>query len=159
MLNTERYQYLIYSWDYGVELLDLFGEPISYVCPELERRITEALLQDDRIEEVDGFEFEVSGGTVKASFTVHTVFGLQAVFHCDFLQAGNTMGMAACRFPSISRKCMGMWVILVPFRPSLKCMAVSGFRGLCLHACFQFHCIIRHIPRQKQLCGQAEPWG
>ena len=75
MLNTERYQYLIYSWDYGVELLDLFGESISYVCPELERRITEALLQDDRIEEVDGFEFEVSGGTVKASFTVHTVFG------------------------------------------------------------------------------------
>ncbi len=75
MLNTERYQYLIYSWDYGVELLDLFGEPISYVCPELERRITEALLQDDRIEEVDGFEFEASKGTVKASFTVHTVFG------------------------------------------------------------------------------------
>lgn len=75
MLNTERYQYLIYSWDYGVELLDLFGEPISYVCPELERRITETLLQDDRIEEVDGFEFEVSKGTVKANFTVHTVFG------------------------------------------------------------------------------------
>lgn len=75
ILNTERYQYLIYSWDYGVELLDLFGEPISYVCPELERRITEALLQDDRIEEVDGFEFEASKGAVKASFTVHTVFG------------------------------------------------------------------------------------
>lgn len=75
MLNTERYQYLIYSWDYGVELLDLFGEPISYVCPELERRITETLLQDDRIEEVDGFEFEVYKGTVKANFTVHTVFG------------------------------------------------------------------------------------
>lgn len=75
ILNTERYQYLIYSWDYGIELLDLFGEPLSYVCPELERRITEALLQDDRIESVDGFDFETSGNTVKAMFTVHTVFG------------------------------------------------------------------------------------
>lgn len=75
ILNTERYQYLIYSWDYGIELLDLFGEPAGYVCPELEHRITEALQQDDRIEEVDGFEFEVNGNTVKAMFMVHTVFG------------------------------------------------------------------------------------
>ena len=35
ILNTERYQYLIYSWNYGVELLDLFGEPVTYVCPEI----------------------------------------------------------------------------------------------------------------------------
>lgn len=75
ILNTERYQYLIYSWDYGIELLDLFGEPLSYVCPELERRITEALLQDDRVEIVDGFDFETSGHMVKTMFNVHTVFG------------------------------------------------------------------------------------
>ena len=49
----------MYSWDYGVELADLFGEPVSYVCPELERRITEALLQDGRIEGVDGFSFRL----------------------------------------------------------------------------------------------------
>ena len=41
ILMTERYQYVMYSWDYGVELLDLFGEPVSYVCPELKRRITD----------------------------------------------------------------------------------------------------------------------
>lgn len=28
ILNTERYQYLIYSWNYGVELMDLFGSPM-----------------------------------------------------------------------------------------------------------------------------------
>ncbi|EGT4205726.1 DUF2634 domain-containing protein, partial [Clostridioides difficile] len=39
ILNTERYQHLIYSWNYGVELNDLIGEPISFVIPELERRI------------------------------------------------------------------------------------------------------------------------
>ena len=76
ILNTERYKYIIYSWNYGIELEDLFGEPVSYVCPELQRRITEALVQDDRINSVDGFEFDLSERrTVKASFTVHTIFG------------------------------------------------------------------------------------
>lgn len=31
ILNTERYQYVIYSWNYGIELQDLFGKPIPYV--------------------------------------------------------------------------------------------------------------------------------
>lgn len=76
ILLTERYQYVMYSGNYGIETLDLFGEPISYVCPELERRITEALIQDDRVESVSDFEFDVSSrGAVHVNFTVHTVFG------------------------------------------------------------------------------------
>lgn len=76
ILNTERYQYLVYSKYYGIELEDLFGEPVSYVCPELERRITEALVQDDRIESVDSFSFDiVEKRTVHVTFIVHTVFG------------------------------------------------------------------------------------
>ena len=76
ILNTERYQYIIYSWNYGIELLNLYGEPVTYVCPELQRRITEALMQDDRIESVDDFAFDVlEKRTVKVTFTVHTVFG------------------------------------------------------------------------------------
>ena len=76
ILNTERYQYIIYSWNYGIELMDLFGMPVIYVIPELERRITEALIQDERIESVDDFEFDsYEKRTVKASFTVHTIFG------------------------------------------------------------------------------------
>lgn len=76
ILMTERYQYIMYSWDYGIETRDLYGEPVSYVCPELERRITEALLCDERIEDVSDFNFDMSEkGIVKASFTVHTVFG------------------------------------------------------------------------------------
>lgn len=76
ILNTERYQYPIYSWNYGIELADLFGEPVSYVCAEVERRITEALLQDDRIESVSDFEFDVSKKhEVVCTFVVHTIFG------------------------------------------------------------------------------------
>ena len=67
---------MIYSWNYGIELLDLYGEPVSYVCPELERRIKEALVQDDRIESVDTFNFELlDKRKVLVSFIVHTVFG------------------------------------------------------------------------------------
>lgn len=76
ILQTERYQYIMYSWNYGIETLDLYGEPISYVCPELERRITEALLWDERIESVDNFEFDLpQKGVVHVSFTAHTIFG------------------------------------------------------------------------------------
>lgn len=76
ILNTERYQHIVYSWDYGIELLDLIGEPVTYVCPELERRITEALIQDDRIDSVEDFDFDIlEKRTVKVTFTVHTIFG------------------------------------------------------------------------------------
>lgn len=76
ILQTERYQYIMYSWNYGIETLDLYGEPISYVCPELERRITEALTWDERIESVDNFEFDLpQKGVIHVSFTAHTIFG------------------------------------------------------------------------------------
>ena len=76
ILQTERYEYLIYSGDYGIELKDLYGQPVSYVCPELERRISEALLWDSRIQSVENFEFDTSvKGAVRVSFRVNTVFG------------------------------------------------------------------------------------
>lgn len=76
ILSTERFQCLIYSANYGIELSDLFGQPASYVCPELERRISEALMWDDRITGVDNFEFDLKRkGEVCVKFTVHTVYG------------------------------------------------------------------------------------
>jgi phage baseplate assembly protein W len=75
ILNTERYENIMYSWNYGIELRDLFGEPINYVILELKRRITEALVQDDRIQSVDGFEYQTGKRTVSLTFTVHTIFG------------------------------------------------------------------------------------
>ncbi|MDR2889524.1 MAG: DUF2634 domain-containing protein [Lachnospiraceae bacterium] len=76
IIHTERYQYPMYSWNYGTELSDLYGEPVSYVVPELERRITEALLWDDRITEVSDFEFDLTNkGVISVTFNVQTVFG------------------------------------------------------------------------------------
>ena len=75
ILSTERYAHLIYSWNYGVELVELIGQPKEYALPEIKRCITEALLQDDRITAVDGFEFETGKKTVHVIFTVHSIFG------------------------------------------------------------------------------------
>ena len=75
ILNTERYQNIIYSWNYGVETVDLYGRPFNYVIPELERRIKDALIQDDRIDDVRDFKFETTGNKITVYFTVDTTFG------------------------------------------------------------------------------------
>ena len=65
ILNTERFEHLIYSWNYGIELKHLIGENTTFVIPELERVITEALLQDLRI----------NRNEIKVKFTVVTNIG------------------------------------------------------------------------------------
>ena len=75
ILNTERFEHLIYSWNYGIELKHLIGENSSFVIPELERVISEALLQDDRVSEVKNFEYQFEGNKLSVSFTVITTVG------------------------------------------------------------------------------------
>lgn len=76
ILNTERYKYIIYSSNYGVELEELFGKPMPFILPEIPRRIKEALIQDDRIRDVDNFILNNDKqGNVTVEFTVHTVYG------------------------------------------------------------------------------------
>lgn len=76
ILRTERYDRLIYSWNYGVELKELFGQHIAYVIPELERRITEALMQDDRTVRVHSFIFDTSErGVVSVTFHATSIYG------------------------------------------------------------------------------------
>ena len=75
VLDTERYEYWVYSWNYGAEISKLFGKPIPYVYSELKRLITEALTQDDRITGVDAFSFSNKKGKVQITMTVHKVFG------------------------------------------------------------------------------------
>ena len=75
VLNTERYEYTIYSFNYGIELENLLGKDPVYVQIELKRRIRECLLRDDRITEVDNFKFEVNGDEIKCTFDVHSIFG------------------------------------------------------------------------------------
>ena len=73
--NGIVYEWLIHSWDYGVELHNLIGKDVEYCIPEIERRVREALLQDDRITAVQNFEFTVNKKKVLTTFTVVSIFG------------------------------------------------------------------------------------
>jgi hypothetical protein len=75
ILNIERYNYEIYPWGYGIELADLIGKPRDFAIPEIKRRITDALLADDRITSVSDFAFTWTRRSVSASFTARTIYG------------------------------------------------------------------------------------
>lgn len=75
ILNTERYKYPIYNWQYGIELLDLIGQQMTYVIPTLRQRITDALMQDDRILQVTNFEFEQNRNKLHCKCLVNTIYG------------------------------------------------------------------------------------
>lgn len=74
-LATERYEFNIYSNQYGVELMDLFGENMQYVMSEIKRRVDEALRQDDRVTGVGNFEFTRDKRTLHVKFTVTSTAG------------------------------------------------------------------------------------
>lgn len=75
ILSTERYKHIIYSWDYGIELVDLIGQPIPYVMCELPGRVKDALKTDNRIKDVVNFEFEHNKNKLYTTFTVITTVG------------------------------------------------------------------------------------
>lgn len=75
ILHTERYEHLIYSTNYGSELKGLIGKDPLFVQSEIKRRIREALMQDDRIEDVTNFYFQFNEDAVTVRFTVVTTFG------------------------------------------------------------------------------------
>lgn len=75
MMNIERYKYGIFSSNYGIELENLFGKDIDYVIAKLPTRITEALVQDDRISDVIDFEFKKGKGVLYCNFTAKTSVG------------------------------------------------------------------------------------
>lgn len=74
-LNIERFQWIIYSWKIGIEAKNLYGEPVDWVCSEIERVVKEALSVDNRIEDIDDFEFEINKRVINASFRVKTIYG------------------------------------------------------------------------------------
>lgn len=75
ILNAQRFEHLIYSWNYGVETSQLIGQPKSLVLAELKRLISEALTQDSRITGVSNFEFSTLKSEVHANFIVDTIYG------------------------------------------------------------------------------------
>lgn len=76
MLETERYAYLIHTWQYGASIEQYIGQSYDYVTADIGREIKETLMTDDRIVDVYGFKFEQIGENLKVNFEVNTVYGI-----------------------------------------------------------------------------------
>lgn len=75
ILQTERYESMIYNWYYGVEFDGLIGKNKDYVTSELQRVIREALTEDDRITEVSDFDITYTDDSALIVFLVQTNIG------------------------------------------------------------------------------------
>ncbi|WP_239613953.1 DUF2634 domain-containing protein [Cohnella mopanensis] len=71
-VRTARYRFPIYDWDYGCELEDIIGQDVSVALLESEipRVIREALIYDDRIDSVGGFDIRREADALYVSFFV-----------------------------------------------------------------------------------------
>lgn len=76
ILLTERFAYLIYSWDYGIELNGTFGRSAQTLASEARRIVQEALLADSRITGITDFSVsQPDRCTISIQFTAETIFG------------------------------------------------------------------------------------
>ena len=76
-LLTPRYNYSIYSWDYGSELMDLVGKAYtqSLTKEEAKRYIKEALLINPYILEVTVLDTSFSNGILNTDIKLLTIYG------------------------------------------------------------------------------------
>ena len=72
ILHTERFHHEIYSFDYGTQLEDLMGRGDGFLFSEIKRRVTEALMMDERLVDATNFEFLRRGNRVSVRFVLHT---------------------------------------------------------------------------------------
>ena len=78
-MKTERFSYLAYSWQYGIELYPFIGKVMSVQerYSELKRVITECLMVNPYILSVDSIEFKPENheNLVDTAITLTTVYG------------------------------------------------------------------------------------
>ena len=76
-LLVPRYQYSIYSWGYGSELMDLIGKAYtpSLTKEEAKRYIKEALLINPYILEVNVVDTSFNNGILSADIKIVTIYG------------------------------------------------------------------------------------
>lgn len=78
---TARYKFDIYNSDYGCEINEIIGQNLSenLLKAEIERVIKEALIYDERIQEVYDFKININKDlkdSVNVDFTVDSVEGI-----------------------------------------------------------------------------------
>ncbi|NOU98490.1 DUF2634 domain-containing protein [Paenibacillus planticolens] len=77
-IATARSRFMIYNSQYGCEIADLIGQdtPMELLQAEVPRIIREALIYDDRINNVSNFVLGRAGDQLSVSFDVTTSEGV-----------------------------------------------------------------------------------
>ena len=77
VLQTARYRYYIYSWDYGNEFEELIGRGYSeeYINAEAQRMTEDCLLVNENIESITDFSVGMENDQLTISFTANTIYG------------------------------------------------------------------------------------
>ncbi|XZJ78213.1 DUF2634 domain-containing protein [Clostridium perfringens] len=76
ILQTERFENVIYDASYGVELVGLIGKPKEFVKSDIERVIKEALSVDERILGIENFNIvDDVKENLKIEFKVNSIYG------------------------------------------------------------------------------------
>lgn len=77
VLQTPRYRYYIYTWDYGNEFEDLIGKGYTeeYIEAEAQRMTEDCLLVNENIQSITEFSVNMEGDTLTVSFTANTIYG------------------------------------------------------------------------------------
>ena len=75
ILNVQRFRWQIFSPYSGMDWRNLIGNDPGYVAAEVQRRIREALLMDDRVRDIRDYTYTIQDDTLTASLTVVTVYG------------------------------------------------------------------------------------
>lgn len=74
-LSVERFQWGIYSANFGADFTGIIGRDTGYAAAVLEKRIRDALSVDNRVLGISNFSYTASGGILTADITIRTVFG------------------------------------------------------------------------------------
>lgn len=77
VLQTPRYRYYVYTWDYGNEFEDLIGQGYTeeYIEAEAQRMTEDCLLINEDIQSISDFGVGMVGSTLTVSFTANTIYG------------------------------------------------------------------------------------
>ncbi|WP_338854788.1 DUF2634 domain-containing protein [Clostridium perfringens] len=76
ILQTERFENVIYDASYGVELVGLIGKSKEFVKSDIERIIKEALSVDERILGIENFNIvDDVKENLKIEFKVNSIYG------------------------------------------------------------------------------------
>lgn len=76
-LETERYFYNQFSWEYGSEIKTLIGQSFSeeYITSEVQRMVADALSTSEDIDSISSLEVSMDGDNLQIDFTVNTPYG------------------------------------------------------------------------------------